>query len=196
MKTILQLPLILVSIGILATACTTKPESEPERTVKLVEKKQIRAIGVAIQTSFAEDRQAREVPPFFHKIWESKILDAIPGRLNQNHLCVFVMNPQSPDFTYFMGVEVDTNAAVPTGFIEMILPPQEYAAMEIQKRGNSDVKDGFGFLMENWIPKANYQAAPAPAFIYYDERFTRIFEADGYAGSPPATLFAPILPKP
>jgi hypothetical protein len=39
------------------------------------------------------------------------------------------------------------------------------------------------------------QAAEAPAFIYYDDRFFSVFNQHGYAGNPVADLYVPVQAK-
>lgn len=165
------------------------------KKVRIVSKDKIRAIGLSIKTSFFEGKQAREIPPFFHNIFENGTLEIIPGRLNKNQLCIISMEPNLQDFTYFMGVEVKMDIPIPKEFKEIFLKSNKYATLEIIKRGNADVAKNIKYLFEEWIPSSEYLATGEPVFIYYDERFSKIFKAKGYEGDPPATIFIPVKHK-
>lgn len=105
------------------------------------------------------------------------------------------MKPESPDFTYFMGVEISETAKVPTGFTEVILQPSQYASLKIIKKGNTDVKEGFEYLFKKWIPSSKYSSKPAPGFIYYDEQFINEYKENGYNGFSKATIYVPVSQK-
>ncbi len=160
--------------------------------IVISEKEKMVVSGIELKTSFAEGRQAREIPPFFHGNYGNKVLSNIPGRINENTLCVFFRKPESPDFTYFMGVETDSESIKADGLISHVIEAKTYASLEIIKRGNEDVGRAFALIVEDWLPESGWQLADGPAFIYYDQRFKSIYEAEGYSGNPPATVYVPI----
>lgn len=185
----------IIFLSLFITGCSRQSVEINRKAVHIVSKGEIRVVGLTIDTSFARGRQAREIPPFFHDTFESGILETVPDRINNNQLCVFIMKPDSPDFTYFMGVEISKNAQVPEGFKEITLSSAKYASMKIIKRGNADVSAAFKYLLKEWSSTSGYSIAKTPAYIYYDEQFSKIYQNKGYKGNPPATLFVPIVPK-
>lgn len=164
-------------------------------TIHIVHKNTIHVTGVALRTSFQNNQHAGEVPPFFHRILAEQTLERVPHRINRNQLCVFLRQKDSPVFDYVMGVEVDTENAVPAGMRHLTLPAGDYARATIIKRGPQDVGAAFSSIYEHWLPASAYGPTGAPGFVYYDDRFFSIFNREGYAGNPVADVYVPIQLK-
>lgn len=160
--------------------------------IKIVDKQALSVVGITLKTSFSNDRNKSEIPPFFHKILKEGRLDDVPGRLNLNQLCVFEMKKGVPDFNYTMGVEVMENSIVPTGMNKLYLPASLYVSVRTVKRGPEDVGKAFGFIYKEYIPNSIYVPTGAPSFIYYDKEFFDVFNARGYDGNPMATIYVPV----
>lgn len=161
---------------------------------KIVEKPEMIVVGITLKTSFKDDRNKTEIPPFFHHVLEEGKLERVPDRLNTNQLCVFEMKRDNPDFNYTMGVEVSKTENAPTEMTKLELPASKYVSIKIIKRGPEDVGRAFGHIYKEFIPNSIYIPTGAPAFIYYDEEFFGIYNEKGYAGNPLATVFVPIKP--
>lgn len=151
-------------------------------------------VGITLKTSLRDDRNKTEIPPFFHRVLEEKKLEAVPGHLNTNQLCVFEMTKDNPDFNYTMGVEVSGGSHAPHGMTRLTLPASKYVAIKIIKRGPEDVGQAFGFIYKEFIPASIYIPTGKPAYIYYDDEFFSIYNQQGYAGNPLATVYVPIKP--
>jgi len=158
----------------------------------IIEKPAMQIVGISLKTSFKDDRNKTEIPPFFHKILEEKKLDYIPNRLNSNQLCTFEMKRGNPDFVYTMGVEVSKADVSTQNMTHTTLPASRYIAVKIIKRGPVDVGNAFAFIYKEWIPNSIYIPTGEPAFIYYDDEFFSIYNEKGYAGNPLATVYVPI----
>lgn len=161
---------------------------------KIIEKPAIQVVGITLKTSFKDERNKIEIPPFFHKVLEERKLDSVSDRLNTNQLCVFEMKKDNPDFNYTMGVEVNKTNNAPQEMTKMVLPAGKYVAVKIIKRGPEDVGSAFGYIFKEFIPNSIYIPTGEPAFIYYDEEFFSIYNVKGYAGNPLATVYVPIKP--
>jgi len=159
---------------------------------KVVNKSEMKIVGLVLHTSFKDGMNKKEIPPFFHKVLEEKKLDNVPNRLNQNQLCVFKMENHSPNLDYVMGVEVNSLKNIPEGMESMVLSESMYASLKIVKRGPEDVGKAFETILSNWIPKSNYIPTGTPGFIYYDDEFFSVFNEKGYDGNPLATVFVPV----
>jgi len=157
--------------------------------------KEMHIIGKTLRTSFEGRRHAFEIPPFFHSVMKSGELDALPRRRDETQFCVFRMRRASPDFDYIMGVEVEGAGEVPEGMEFVTLSPGEYAVTSTVKRGPDDVGSAFRHIYEEWLPASPYEAAGAPGFVRYDERFFSVFRERGYAGNPVVDVYVPITPK-
>jgi AraC family transcriptional regulator len=161
---------------------------------KIIEKPEMTVVGITLKTSFKDDRNKTEIPPFFHHVLEEGKLEKLPNRLNTNQLCVFEMKKDNPDFNYTMGVEVSITTNAPHEMTKLKLPASKYVAIKIIKRGPEDVGRAFGYIYKEFIPNSIYIPTGEPAFIYYDDEFFSIFNEKGYAGNPLATVYVPIKP--
>lgn len=162
--------------------------------IKITEKPEMTVVGITLKTSFKNDRNKTEIPPFFHQVLEDGKLETVPNRLNNNQLCVFGMKKDNPDFNYTMGVEVLKTENAPTEMTKLKLPASKYASIKTIKRGPEDVGRAFGHIFKEFIPNSIYIPTGEPAFIYYDDEFFSIYNKKGYAGNPLATVFVPIKP--
>lgn len=161
---------------------------------KIVEKPEMHVVGISLQTSFTNERNKHEIPPFFHNVLKEKKLDDVENRLNNNQLCVFEMKRGNPDFRYTMGVEVSASRNASFSMTALTLPASRYVSVRTIKRGPEDVSKAFGYIYKDYIPNSIYIPTGAPAFIYYDEEFFNVFNEKGYAGNPMATVFVPVKP--
>ena len=156
-------------------------------------KEELKVVGLVLQTSFAANRQAEDIPPFFHKNMETKILKSVPNRVNNNQICIINRKENSPDFDYYMGVEVGNYSDVPDGMASITLQASDYAVTPFIKKGNADVMMAVKYLTEEWIPQnAHKEAQDKPGIIYYDEDFIKGFEEKGYEGDLTAKLLIPV----
>jgi len=159
---------------------------------KIIDKPALQIVGFALKTSFKDERNKKEIPPFFHKVLKEGKLDSVPNRLNNNQLCVFEMKKDNPDFCYTMGVEVNKTGTVTENMTQLTLLPSKYVTVKIIKRGPEDVGNAFGFIFKEWIPNSIYVPTGEPSFIYYDDDFFSVYNEKGYAGNPLATVYVPI----
>lgn len=161
--------------------------------VKVVEKAEKKVVALVLHTTFAKNSQAQEIPPFFHETMEKGILDHVPNRIDANQICAIVLNPGSPEFDYYMGVEVSSFENVPQKMETLIIPDSKFAYTPFIKKGNPDVLEAFNYLTEKWIPENGYALKPnVPLFIYYDERFIPSFKEHGYDGTQIAEMNIPV----
>lgn len=161
---------------------------------KIVTKPEMTVVGITLKTSFKDERNKTEIPPFFHHVLEEGKLEQVPDRLNTNQLCVFEMKKDDPDFDYTMGVEVSNSEKAPGEMTKLKLPKSKYVAIKIIKRGPEDVGKAFGFIYKEFIPNSIYIPTGEPAFIYYDDDFFSVYNEQGYAGNPQATVYVPVKP--
>ncbi len=94
-----------------------------------------------------------------------------------------------------MGTEVKNFNDIPEGMKNLVIKKNKYAKLTIIKKGNKDGVNAFNFLVQEWLPKSNYKHAASPPFIYYDERFSSVFDKYGYNGDPLADVYLPIIEK-
>ena len=163
-------------------------------SIEVVEVEEKKIVGPVLHTSFVANRQAEEVPLFFHKTMEQGDLEKVPNRVDANQICAFVKPETSPQFDYYMAVEVRGFDNIPDGMSCLTIPACRCATTSFVKRGNKDVMMAMQHLLNEWIPaNAGRPDFSLPAFIVYDERFLPIFRTQGYDGNPVAQLFIPVI---
>ncbi|MDY6954112.1 MAG: GyrI-like domain-containing protein [Thermodesulfobacteriota bacterium] len=162
-------------------------------SVEVASLEEKKVVALVLRTSFVENRQAEEIPPFFHRVMEENTLETIPNRINSNQICAVRTIEDSPQFDYYMGVEVSTFDDIPAEMKTLTLPAGRYAVTSFVKRGNADVLQAFKYITEKWLPEKGYtQDHGSPVFIYYDERFIPVYRKEGYDGNPVAEIFVPV----
>ena len=95
--------------------------------VKMVGKEEKKVTALVLHTTFVENKQAEEIPPFFHKVMEEETLESVPDRINENQLCAIVKDKNSPEFDYYMGVETAHFDNTPQGMKNLTIPSGKYA---------------------------------------------------------------------
>ena len=163
--------------------------------LKIVRREEMKVVGKCLHTSFLKGQSKKDIPDFFHNILEQKKLEGIPGRKNNNQLCIFRFKRDTPEFDYIMGTEVISSDNIPENMEFVYFPEIEYVSLKIIKRGHEDVGRAFKHIIEGWLPKSEYEMANIPGFIYYYQEFFSVFYKDGYAGNPSATVYVPIISK-
>lgn len=163
--------------------------------LKIVQREKMKVVGMCLHTSFLNGQSKKDIPEFFHNVLEQKKFEKIPGRKNNNQLCIFRFKKNTPEFDYIMGTEIIESDNIPGNMELIYFPESEYVSLKIIKRGHEDVGRAFKYIIGEWLPKSEYEAANIPGFIYYDQDFFSVFHRDGYAGNPSATIYVPIISK-
>jgi AraC family transcriptional regulator len=79
-------------------------------------------------------------------------------------------NTDETGFDYIAGVEVADFGSLPKQFAHVRVAEQRYAVFTHEQHVSS-VKGTFMAIFNDWLPKSGHQAADAPVFERYDERF-------------------------
>jgi len=163
--------------------------------VEVVDSPERKIVGLVLDTSFSGQRQVAEIPPFFHRVMEEGKLNAVPYRVNGNQICAFVVDPGTPNFTYYMGVEVEDLDFVPCGMRPLTISACRCARTAFVKRGNADVMKALDHVVKTWMPANGFMhAEDTPGFVTYDAAFLKTYAAQGFAGNPVAHLWVPVKP--
>jgi predicted transcriptional regulator YdeE len=198
---IFRMIMMMSLIGASMSACnSTSPARETNETesmydVKIVTREESEIVAFVLHTTFVGEQQARDVPPFFHNIMDNNLLESIPNRINKNHICLFDKKQDSPDFDYYMGVEIASIDSMPDNMKTFTIPETQYATTSFVKTGNADVMQAIMYVTEKWMPEHHLtQNFNFPVFINYDKEFISVYKSEGYAGKPIAKLYVPINP--
>ena len=79
-------------------------------------------------------------------------------------------NTDETGFNYIAGVEVADVSLLPKEYAQVRVAQQHYAVFTHGEHV-STVRATFMAIFNDWLPKSGYQAADAPVFERYDQRF-------------------------
>ena len=163
---------------------------------KVIELQQKRCIGYRITTSFKGNRKKREIPPFYHDIYDNDKLSDLRQEGDDRMYCVFDLHENGQDFDYYVSVE-NRSGVEKQGCSEITLPAGRYAQVTFMKRNHTAAAMVVGYTKCVWISANGYEERHAPTFIQYDGRFHRNYRAHGcrsgnYPGRPIAVLHIPL----
>lgn len=105
-------------------------------------------------------------------LWQdfAAFMGKVPGQVGPTAYGVCCNPDGEGGFEYIAGVEVDTLEGLPDDFRSVELTPRRYAVFE--HNGHiSGIGQTTQAIWQEWLPASTYQAADAPEFERYDERF-------------------------
>lgn len=163
---------------------------------KVIELDQKKCIGFKITTSITGNRKKKDIPPFWHDVYENNKLNAVRQDNDQNMYCIFNFHENETDFDYYTAVENKSGVST-DNYSEITLPKGKYVQVELMKRSHTAVSLVAVYARKIWIELNGYQSRNSPVFIIYDERFHRNYQKYGYKdgkylGSPFATMHIPV----
>jgi predicted transcriptional regulator YdeE len=165
---------------------------------KLVDLEEKRCIGYMITTSFKGNQKKKDIPPFWHDIYDNDKLSALKKNKDDSMYCIFKFHSNAKDFDYYVAVENKAGISG-EGYSEISLPKGRYVQVEFMKRNQTAAALIAGYLKKFWIELNGYKERNSPAFILYDERFDRNYKKYGckgkdYLGDPLASMHVPLEP--
>lgn len=166
--------------------------TEPKE-IKLREKK---CIGYSITTSLKNNKKQKDIPPFYHEIYDNKKLNKLLIDKELNMYCIFDFHQNKEDFDYYVAVE-NKLSIQGEEYAEITLPAGKYIQVELLKRNQKAVGMVVMYIREIWIEKNGYKERNAPPYILYDSRFHSNYQKHGckganYLGNPIAVLHIPV----
>lgn len=188
MKLIKQLLLQPILKAIIRKNVVTQP-----KVIDLDEKK---CIGYKIATSLEGNQKKKDIPPFYHEIYDNDRLGVLRQDGDRNMYCIFDFHANGKDFDYYVAVE-NKNGISGDNYSEITIPKGKYVRIELMKRNHTAASMIALYIRKIWIELNGYEARNSPVFILYDERFHRNYQKYGckegdYLGDPLATLHVPL----
>ena len=182
----------LIVAPILKKGCKKNLLSEPG--VVLLEEKP--CIGYSTTTTLKGNRKRKDIPPFFHDVYDNNKLGHLWTPYARNMYCIFDMHKNGQDFDYYIATDNKTNQHNNT-YAEITIPNGKYVTVDLMKRNHTSVSKIMMYLRAIWIEANGYKARNSPAFILYDERFHSNYRLYGYfdgnyPGEPIASLYIPL----
>lgn len=163
---------------------------------KVVNLEERQCIGYMITTTLKGNQKKKDIPPFYHEVYDNDKLSSLRQGNEKNMYCIFNMHENGQDFDYYVTVE---NKAGISGenYAEVTLPAGQYVQIAFMKRNHRAAALIVVYIKKVWIALNGYKARNSPLFILYDERFHRNHErygcqGDNYLGDPIAVLHVPL----
>lgn len=94
----------------------------------------------------------------------------IPGQIGTVAYGLCCNFDHDDSFEYITGVEVSSFTDVPEGFSSIRVPPQKYAVFD-HREHISAIGRTVSAIWSKWLPQSGHEAADAPNFERYDDRF-------------------------
>jgi AraC family transcriptional regulator len=94
----------------------------------------------------------------------------VPGQIGEVAYGVFYNTDDSGNMDYMTGVEVADFSDLPQSFARLRIPEHLYAVFTHQGHVSA-VRGTMNAIWNNWLPTSGYEAADAPGFERYDEKF-------------------------
>jgi predicted transcriptional regulator YdeE len=178
----------LIMKGIVRKNMLTEP--------KVIQLPAMNFAGYSIATTLNGNQQKKDIPPFYHDIYDNNKLDDIKPSGEFRMYCIFDMHENQEDFDYYVAVEAKRNINIDS-YAKIQTPAGKYIQVELLKRNNKTVAMIMMYVRTVWMKKNGYAEKNAPSFIVYDERFHANYKkfgckGDEYMGEPFATLFLPL----
>jgi len=152
---------------------------------KIVDKGQIVLLGVSFfgdpfETSgdWTEENEIGRLWKRFFKLGQ-QLADIVPKMEDVVAYEVHIYNEETMSkghFEVFVGVQVDSLAAVPVEAVIKILPPTCYAVFTLQ--GEQIVSDWTRDIYHGWLAESKYEEAYRYHFQQYDRRFKGLDHLD------------------
>jgi AraC family transcriptional regulator len=94
----------------------------------------------------------------------------IPGQIGKVAYGVFYNTDDSGNMDYMTGVEVADFSDLPKQFARLRIPEHLYAVFAHQGHVSA-IRGTMNAIWNSWLPASGYEAADAPGFERYDEKF-------------------------
>ena len=112
------------------------------------------------------------IPPLWDKFFEQ--YHEKTRNLRKSNAGYGVMrnyDPQTKEFDYLAGFEVDSDTKVPKGMITWNTPKQTYVTIACKVL---TIMKAVEFFQKQWTPNQGYQRAEGPEFEYYPEDYKNV----------------------
>ncbi len=129
----------------------------------------VRRSGFAVVGMMYRGRNEKnEIPRLWGELWGRK--DEIGGKVAAAAACGVLGNkdPETGEFDYLAGFEVETGAGIPEGMVLWEVPEQTYAVFRCTL---PEVKETFRFIFRTWLPQSAYEIAEGPELELYGGDF-------------------------
>ncbi|MHC0038796.1 AraC family transcriptional regulator [Pseudoneobacillus sp. C159] len=143
---------------------------------KLVIKPAFHIMGYGLKTKNEDGQNNRDIPEFWQQFLNNKLGCNIPNPIHENvefGICTD-FNPETGEFVYLIGKEVNEGTEVPEGMMYKSFPELEYAVFTTPKSNDdsftSSIQSTWNYIFTEWFPQSGYEHSGVVEFELYDER--------------------------
>jgi AraC family transcriptional regulator len=143
---------------------------------KLMTKPAFHIIGYELKTRNENGQNNKDIPEFWQQYIQNKLGYNIPNPINQNvelGICTD-FSPETGEFVYIIGMEVQEGAQAPEGMVYKSFPEMEYAVFTTPEANeesfSASIQSTWNYVFTEWFPQSGYEHAGAVEFELYDER--------------------------
>jgi len=143
---------------------------------KLVTKPAFHIIGYELKTKTEDGQNSKDIPAFWQQYLQNNLGCRIPNPINKNvelGICTD-FNPESGEFVYLIGMEVQEGTQALEGMVYKSFPELEYAVFTTPKSNEesfvSSIQSTWNKIFEEWFPQSGYEHDGSIEFELYDER--------------------------
>jgi AraC family transcriptional regulator len=135
-------------------------------------------VGYALETSFKDGRNTKEIPVFWQDYLKKDLGEKIPNRLHEDEfielgLCTDY-NLDTGTFTYIIGMEAASLENVPSNMVARSFPETTYAVFTTPKVKEEEfptsIHQTWKKIFAEWFPHSGYEHAGMFEFERYDEK--------------------------
>jgi len=147
---------------------------------KIIEKKSFKVVGYEFPNNYKNVLHTRDIPAFWSQRGlddgksESKLYTTLnPPKHGEYCMCIKT-NMETDDFSYFLGVGVDTFNKATEDMSQLEIPSATYAVFttpEVEKKDFvKSIQGTWKYILEEWFPSSGYEFDDDKfEYEYYDE---------------------------
>ncbi|WP_284036553.1 AraC family transcriptional regulator [Neobacillus sp. 114] len=143
---------------------------------KLVTKPAFYIIGYELKTKNVDGQNSKDIPEFWQQYIRNQLGANIPDPIHENvelGICTD-FNPETGEFVYLIGMEVNEGTQAPAGMVYRSFPELEYAVFTTPKTNEesftSSIQSTWNYIFTEWFPQSGYEHHGSVEIELYDER--------------------------
>ncbi|WP_431803605.1 AraC family transcriptional regulator [Halobacillus andaensis] len=143
---------------------------------KIVTKPAFHIIGYELKTKNTNGQNNKDIPQFWQQYLQNQLSSNIPDPLHTNEelgICTD-FSPETGEFVYVIGMEVEEGSEAPEGLVYRSFPELTYTVFTTPKADEesfpSTIHSTWNYIFTEWFPQSGYEHSGIVDFELYDER--------------------------
>jgi len=135
----------------------------------IVDRPEIKLIGIELKTTNRDNLAMQEIPPFWEKFLSEKTLKKIPNKLDDySIIATYTKYKHENDYSFIIGATVSSFDEIPEGMTTVTLPAGKYAEFKTQ----GDIEKNVAEVWQHvWSPEFKYERKLASDYeVYHQEQ--------------------------